>query len=212
MSHSCIKCGNPANSHCARCKKTHYCGRECQQAHWSEHRSSCLAAAMLNLPPTDPVKSAMANFYASMSREEIVASLMEDPGYKRRKEDLDYRLAGGGNVRELFLRANKGIIGTDNAYVLLYQSVQAIGRSLDNKEQEGDFLGLHPIPIEELLKSYPGKSNLAEHKSNPDMIYVTVCHSLPLSKMRSDLQDITITHCVTMFTRGESKVDIHFTV
>jgi hypothetical protein len=29
---------------CVRCKKVAYCGRECQKAHWKEHKKACAAA------------------------------------------------------------------------------------------------------------------------------------------------------------------------
>lgn len=37
----CVKCGQEANKRCSRCKTEWYCRRECQVAHWREHRYTC---------------------------------------------------------------------------------------------------------------------------------------------------------------------------
>ena len=45
-SSACGNCGAAeASSHCARCKTTEYCGRECQRAHWKTHKKTCAAPA-----------------------------------------------------------------------------------------------------------------------------------------------------------------------
>lgn len=198
----CAKCFLPASSHCSRCKTTHYCSRKCQSEHWKEHRNACLGAQMAKLPSTDPLRQSMANFYASQSSEDICKAMLDNPDYKRRKDDIEQRLNGGIGVKELFLRAIKSSSIENNAYVLLYQSLQAIGRCLDNKEQEGDFLGLHSTTVDELLKSSPNKANLQKHKNDTNMIYLSVSTNLPLSMMRPDLKDITVSHCVTVLTRN----------
>lgn len=43
----CASCGakGPGLKRCAACKTVHYCGEECQTAHWREHKASCKAAA-----------------------------------------------------------------------------------------------------------------------------------------------------------------------
>jgi hypothetical protein len=43
----CAQCDSPAAPgeklvHCAACRQICYCGRQCQQAHWSSHKASCL--------------------------------------------------------------------------------------------------------------------------------------------------------------------------
>ncbi len=42
---SCANCGEQAEKllRCTRCKGVRYCGRECQKAHWSQHKQHCLA-------------------------------------------------------------------------------------------------------------------------------------------------------------------------
>lgn len=37
----CAKCEAPSTMRCSRCKKEWYCGRECQVAHWLDHKSIC---------------------------------------------------------------------------------------------------------------------------------------------------------------------------
>lgn len=34
-------CGKPAGSMCSRCKRTYYCCKECQRAHWRQHKLQC---------------------------------------------------------------------------------------------------------------------------------------------------------------------------
>ncbi|KAJ6500621.1 hypothetical protein C8R45DRAFT_75534 [Mycena sanguinolenta] len=43
----CGKCANPSGSlKCSRCKIMTYCNRECQAAHWPEHKIRCKKFAM----------------------------------------------------------------------------------------------------------------------------------------------------------------------
>lgn len=37
----CAWCGAPATHRCSRCKNEWYCSRECQVAHWEDHKSTC---------------------------------------------------------------------------------------------------------------------------------------------------------------------------
>ena len=38
----CGHCGKPeGKQRCSRCKVVYYCGRECQQADWKEHKKTC---------------------------------------------------------------------------------------------------------------------------------------------------------------------------
>ena len=37
----CSRCGDPASMKCSRCFRTHYCGRDCQRAHWPTHKLKC---------------------------------------------------------------------------------------------------------------------------------------------------------------------------
>ena len=38
----CASCGaNDPSKQCSRCEKVMYCNRECQVAHWGQHKSDC---------------------------------------------------------------------------------------------------------------------------------------------------------------------------
>ncbi|KAI3622132.1 ankyrin repeat and mynd domain-containing protein 2-like [Moniliophthora roreri] len=37
----CIICGHKTTSKCSQCLSVEYCGRECQRAHWKEHKLMC---------------------------------------------------------------------------------------------------------------------------------------------------------------------------
>ena len=42
----CAQCGGSGQGkllHCGRCKRTQYCSRECQKAHWKDHKANCAA-------------------------------------------------------------------------------------------------------------------------------------------------------------------------
>lgn len=41
---TCASCGKPASLRCARCKKVHYCSKECQKADWPSHKRVCVAS------------------------------------------------------------------------------------------------------------------------------------------------------------------------
>lgn len=38
---SCLLCDQPASMHCSRCQTAHYCSRQCQVDHWSDHKRMC---------------------------------------------------------------------------------------------------------------------------------------------------------------------------
>ena len=40
----CGNCGRhePTMSSCARCGLVYYCGKDCQSAHWKEHKPLCI--------------------------------------------------------------------------------------------------------------------------------------------------------------------------
>jgi len=38
---------------CSRCKQVHYCGGECQKAHWLEHKKVCLTPPSSSAPPSE---------------------------------------------------------------------------------------------------------------------------------------------------------------
>ena len=45
----CAQCGQPgAKNLCTQCQQAFYCGRECQRAHWPQHRAQCTQARKLN--------------------------------------------------------------------------------------------------------------------------------------------------------------------
>ena len=48
---TCLHCAQPARHACERCGAS-YCGRDCQLAHWPEHRSSCHRSSCAS--PTEP--------------------------------------------------------------------------------------------------------------------------------------------------------------
>ena len=37
----CAQCNRPGDQRCGKCKKVHYCSKECQKAHWATHKQTC---------------------------------------------------------------------------------------------------------------------------------------------------------------------------
>lgn len=43
---TCVACGKQTGTKtCARCRRVHYCGRECQACDWKRHKPTCVPAA-----------------------------------------------------------------------------------------------------------------------------------------------------------------------
>ena len=38
---SCYACGEPGALRCSACASAHYCGKDCQRAHWPQHKVDC---------------------------------------------------------------------------------------------------------------------------------------------------------------------------
>ena len=53
----CNSCGKASDrlKHCSRCRKVYYCDRNCQQADWPRHKSTCAADSEDNLESLKPV-------------------------------------------------------------------------------------------------------------------------------------------------------------
>jgi hypothetical protein len=200
----CAQCSNAGHQRCSACKKVCYCSRECQQRGWPAHRRACLGAQVRALPSEDPFKKAMADFYASKSADDIAKGLLNDADYKRRKNDLDVRLASAGVVNTLFTKALAGHAPTETerAFILTYGSIQAIIRCIDGKEEKGDFLSCKPTTIDELSKSWPNSDAVRKYRDTTGMIFVSICTVLMLHALRPDLSDVMIAHSLTCLTTG----------
>mmetsp|Transcript_37639 Transcript_37639/g.61458 ORF Transcript_37639/g.61458 Transcript_37639/m.61458 type:complete len:488 (-) Transcript_37639:266-1729(-) len=86
----CANCKNVLDkeaSSCSRCKVARYCGRECQVAHWKEHKHECkdLAACSLGvkLDPPNKMKLPFGMNYGSVSFQTGGASNAEGIEYKK---------------------------------------------------------------------------------------------------------------------------------
>lgn len=70
---------------CSRCKVTHYCGRECQVAHWKEHKKECkdliALASGVRLNPPDEMKP--PDGYASVSANFKTGNTFSEGKYKK---------------------------------------------------------------------------------------------------------------------------------
>ena len=46
--HVCVRCYtlNRTMLKCGRCRRAHYCGKECQKSHWEAHRTECVESAV----------------------------------------------------------------------------------------------------------------------------------------------------------------------
>lgn len=199
---NCQHCSKPACFKCARCSTMWYCTKACQTAHWPTHRQTCVkpSRSLTSTAPGNFTWSEMVDYYATKTPQEICNKLLEDPEYKARKDIINSRLTGQ-TVLELLLEANGKSNGqiTDNGVVLLFQSLQALIRCLDKKQLEGDFITMQCISLDEMLTVWPNSEKLKT--KDTDYLYVSVATQIPLSALRSDLKNITISHCLTTFLK-----------
>ena len=71
----CGHCGKPeGKQRCSRCKVVYYCGRECQQADWKEHKKTCGAAPAPPAPPPPPPPPPVWRPFALVAKIEAEAS------------------------------------------------------------------------------------------------------------------------------------------
>ena len=73
MADSCAKCGKGSEDlrRCTRCINVAYCNRDCQVAHWKEHKKICLdAGAAASNENTTPYPDRPANTIRTKTKEE----------------------------------------------------------------------------------------------------------------------------------------------
>ena len=123
--------------HCAKCKQTHYCSRDCQKADWKAHKKVCSKQAGsasasgsgnegvsppkgLDEPIPDPFTRLDNGTYLHNRPEKDVYRLLLDT-YHLRVDDM-YTLEGG--------------VDDDNIYCKYSTGLQAI-HAKDNQVEEG---------------------------------------------------------------------------
>jgi len=67
----CIVCGNKTVSRCSQCLSVSYCGKECQTAHWKEHKPLCQSLKngiwrTVTFALQDPLAQAFPNMHMAM--------------------------------------------------------------------------------------------------------------------------------------------------
>ena len=95
----CATCQQPATQHCAQCRTTTYCNRECQKADWKKHKQQCSKDGQKSGPtgkPTfqvhsisDPSSLSTAlsdEFLHSLPKQEVYKRLIDS--YRLRIEDM----------------------------------------------------------------------------------------------------------------------------
>ena len=75
--HLCAQCHKPnATKRCTRCGLAHYCGKECQQAHWGTHKDPCKAGMAAYLDAiADQVRKQAELLRRADVAEEVIAEL-----------------------------------------------------------------------------------------------------------------------------------------
>ena len=64
----CIICGEVAVQRCKQCKSTRYCSKDCQMAHWDEHKVICQSINQLQQEEKGRCKDA-CDFSSSLAPE-----------------------------------------------------------------------------------------------------------------------------------------------
>eukprot|EP00929_Paragymnodinium_shiwhaense_P107272 TRINITY_DN7335_c1_g1_i1.p1 TRINITY_DN7335_c1_g1~~TRINITY_DN7335_c1_g1_i1.p1 ORF type:complete len:927 (-),score=169.80 TRINITY_DN7335_c1_g1_i1:91-2871(-) len=82
----CVKCGKPPQTMCGQCQVVKYCSRECQKAHWAEHKLVCHAPG--SPPPAiqDKASSAGGSRRASRKSSRLSAASKEKEGEEQKEE------------------------------------------------------------------------------------------------------------------------------
>lgn len=199
-------------------KNAYYCSHSCLDRDNVKRRAEdalrgALGSAALAIPA---VLEVMTRKYheEKMTPERMVLELQRDPLYSSRRDEVVARLTPV-NLGLLFQRyyrraappvptvSSSSIQPRARAYRLEFQSLQAILRCLAftkvssgaDEEQEGDFLALRPLDDDDVKREF-GHTPEFVHWGLQKHIrtFVTVAHSVPLSKMSSQLKDLVITH------------------
>jgi len=70
MKRECNTCGTASDTlkHCTRCRKVYYCDRNCQQADWPRHKSTCAADSADKLESLKPVVDNIRDVCASCGK------------------------------------------------------------------------------------------------------------------------------------------------
>ncbi|XP_024627920.1 uncharacterized protein [Medicago truncatula] len=71
---SCVECGSPSTTRCARCKSVRYCSTKCLIANWRWHKYNCIAEDVNSAPTERPDRNVGVLKHSNKEEESIPSS------------------------------------------------------------------------------------------------------------------------------------------
>lgn len=201
----CAKCRKVGDLRtCARCESQQYCSRECQMAHWKEHKKICNENAATNLSNSSTPASTRPRCYGPVVAPKNLTAAVHEPLHKldagawlhERPEDDVYKLL----IDTFCLRRLDGFVmpgrktqdgdfselSTFKVFMELFESKQNLLPAWWGSDKAQKCISLSMGNSWFSIRAHPYKRDIVEHygdSSMPDQMRILGDRSLDLPEM-----------------------------